>query len=86
MADNPQTVEAKDLPLSFWINVALSFVFVFIGVTFVSGVAFWKFARDWGGKESAATVGWVILAIGVILGSFNAFRCYKCTTAKMSKD
>ncbi len=86
MADNPQSVEAKDLPLSFWINVALSFVFVFVGVTFVSGVAFWEFARDWVGKESAPTVGWVILTIGVILGLFNAFRYYTSTTAKMSKD
>ena len=86
MADNSQTAEAKGLPLSFWINVALSFVFVFIGVTFVSGLAFWEFARDWVGKESVATVGWVILAIGVVLGLFNAFRYYACTKAKMSKD
>ena len=86
MADNPQVVEAKDLPLSFWINVALSFVFVFVGVTFVSGVAFMKFARDWVGKESAPTLGWVILAIGVVLGLFNVFRYYTSATAKMSKD
>ncbi len=86
MADNPQTVEAKDLPLSFWINVALSFVFVFVGVTFVSSVAFMEFARDWVGKESAPTVGWVILTIGVVLGLFNAFRYYTSTTANMSKD
>ena len=45
-----------------------------------------KFARDWVGTESAQTVGWVILTIGVVLGLFNAFRYYKSTTAEMSKD
>ena len=86
MADNSQTAEAKGLPLSIWINVALSFAFVFVGVTFVSGVAFMEFARGWVGKESAPTVGWIILTIGVVLGLFNAFRYYTSTTAKMSKD
>ncbi len=74
------------LCLYCYFRMGLSFVLVFVGVTFVSSVAFMEFARDWVGKESAPTVGWVILTIGVVLGLFNAFRYYTSTTAKMSKD
>ena len=74
MADKPK---ASDMPFSFWINVALSFAFVFLGVVFV----FWScFCGRWDWKVSVSNgiriAGWAILAIGLGLGVFNAYRYY----------
>ena len=71
------------LPLSSWINVVLSFVFVVFGVTFVLWPAFWQFGRNWVAKESIATVGWVIIAIGAFLGLVNAFLYYQRIKTKV---
>jgi hypothetical protein len=46
--------------------------------------AFWQFGRDLVTKESIATVGYAILAIGVVLGLLNAFFYYSRTKAKLS--
>jgi len=83
-SDAPSTPKPAALPLSAWISVALSFVFVALGVTFVLWPAFWQFGRDLVAKESIASVGYVILAIGVILGLLNAFFYYSRTKAKLS--
>ena len=74
--DSSQSSKAAALPLSSWINVVLSFVFVVLGITFTLWPAFWQFGRNWVAKESIATVGYVILGIGVVLGLINAFRYY----------
>ena len=85
MTEDQRNVEARDMPLSFWINVALSFVFVFVGVTFLAKIAFWKFALDLVGEEGAVAVGWVIFGVGVVLGLFNAYRYFMSKTGVTSK-
>jgi hypothetical protein len=82
--DAARTSKSAALPLSTWFNVALSFVFVVLGVTFVLWQAFWQFGRELVGEDSIATVRWVILAIGVVLGLINAFRYYSRTKARLS--
>ena len=82
--DRSRTSKPAALPLSTSMNVVLSFVFVAFGVTFVLWPAFWQFGRDLVAKESIATVGWVILAIGVVLGLINAFLYYLRAKSKLS--
>ncbi len=82
--DRSRTFKPTALPLSTSINVVLSFVFVILGVTFVLWLAFWQFGRDLVARDSIATVGWVILAIGVVLGLVNAFLYYSRAKAKLS--
>ena len=43
MTDDPEIARNTGMPLSFWINVVLSFVFVLVGVTFVLWATFWEF-------------------------------------------
>ena len=82
--DRSHTSKPAALPLSTSMNVVLSFVFVVLGVTFVLWPAFWQFGRDLVAEESIATVGWAILAIGVVLGLINAFLYYSRAKAKLS--
>ena len=82
--DRSHTSKPAALPLSTSMNVVLSFVFVVLGVTFVLWTAFWEFGRDLVAKESIATVGWAILAIGVVLGLINAFLYYSRAKVKLS--
>ncbi len=83
--DRSRTSRPAALPLSTIINVVLSFVFVALGITFLLWTAFWQFGRDLVPDESIATVGWVILAIGVVLGLINAFLYYSRAKAKQTK-
>ena len=82
MAKTSGTAKIRAMPLSFWINIGLSFAFVVIGVTFVLWSAFWKFGRDWVSEELISTVGWGVLAVGLVLGVANAVRYYRRVMAK----
>jgi hypothetical protein len=80
--NSAQSSNPVALPLSSWINVVLSFVFVVFGVTFALWPAFWQFGRNWVAEESIATVGWVIFGVGVVLGLVNAIRYYSRVNGK----
>ena len=82
--ERSRTSKPAALPLSTLINVALSFLFVVLGVTFLLWSAFGQFGRDLVAKDSIATVGWVILAVGVVLGLINALLYYSRAQARLA--
>jgi len=73
------------LPLSSWINVVLSFLFMVIGVPLLLWFLALLVGAGWQRLTLYSPYCWGVLALSAVLGFGNAFRYYERAKSKLTK-
>lgn len=74
-----------NLPLSIYINVVLSFLFIVIGVPVLLWLLALLVAPGWHLFMLHPPLCWGVLAIGAVLGFGNAFHYYTRANSRLEK-